>query len=99
MHGPTTRAHARKLNLEVRSNLVNCVLELTLCAMNALMIRDFGEDHQGLGKGQRIEDEEQGRPQQKEIMFGSAVIPSRIPRPVCTKMDAQDVSKLWFGWA
>jgi hypothetical protein len=25
MHGPTTRAHARKLNLQVRSNLVNCV--------------------------------------------------------------------------
>ena len=51
MHGPTTRACARKLNLQVRSNLVNCVLELTLGAMDVLMIMNFGEDHQGLGKG------------------------------------------------
>jgi hypothetical protein len=35
MHGPTTRAHTRKLNLQVRSNLVNCVLEFTLGACNA----------------------------------------------------------------
>jgi hypothetical protein len=51
IHGPTTRACARKLNLQVRSNLVNCVLELKLGAMDVLMIRNFGEDHQGLGKG------------------------------------------------
>jgi hypothetical protein len=46
MHDPTTRAHARKLNLQVRSNLVNCVLELTLGAMYVLMIMNFGENHQ-----------------------------------------------------
>jgi hypothetical protein len=34
MHEPTTREHARKLNLQVRSNLVNCILELTLGAMD-----------------------------------------------------------------
>jgi hypothetical protein len=50
MHGPTKRAHARKLNLQVRSNLVNCVLELTLGVMDILMIRNLGEDHQGHGK-------------------------------------------------
>jgi hypothetical protein len=51
MHGPTTRARARKLNLQVRSELVNCSLELTLAVMDVLMIRNFGEDHQGLEKG------------------------------------------------
>jgi hypothetical protein len=51
MHGPTTRARAQKLNLHVRSNLVNCVLEITLGAMDVLMIRNFGKDHKGLGKG------------------------------------------------
>jgi hypothetical protein len=50
IHGPTTRARARKLNLQVRSNLVNCVLELTLVAMDVFMIRNFVEDHQGLRK-------------------------------------------------
>jgi hypothetical protein len=54
MHGPTTRARARQLNLQVRSNLVNCVLELTLGAMDVLMIRNLGEDQQGLGKGQDV---------------------------------------------
>jgi hypothetical protein len=53
MHGPTTRARARArmMNLQVRSNLVNYVLELTLGAMDILMIMNFGEDHQGLEKG------------------------------------------------
>ena len=63
MHRPTTRARARMMNLQVRSNLVNYVLELTLGAMDVLMIRNLGEDHQGLGKGQGVEEEQQGRPQ------------------------------------
>jgi hypothetical protein len=57
MHGPTTRAHARKLNLQVRSNLVNYVLDLTLGVMDVLMIRNFGDDHQGHGKGYGAEEE------------------------------------------
>jgi hypothetical protein len=32
--------------------------------MNVLMIRNFGEDHQGLGKGQGVK-EKQGHPQQE----------------------------------
>jgi hypothetical protein len=51
MHGPTTRARAQKLNLQVHSNLVNYVLELTLGAMDVLMIRYFGENPKGLEKG------------------------------------------------
>jgi hypothetical protein len=44
MYGPTTRACARQLNLQVHSYLVNCVLELTLGAMDVFMIRNLGED-------------------------------------------------------
>jgi hypothetical protein len=46
----TTRARARQPNLQVHFYLVNCILELTLCAIYVLMIRNLGEDHQ-LGKG------------------------------------------------
>jgi hypothetical protein len=65
MNGPITRSRARQLNLQVRSTLVNCVSELTLGAMDVLMIRYIGEDQQGLWKGQDVEEEEQGRPQQE----------------------------------
>jgi hypothetical protein len=65
MNGPITRSRARQLNLHVRSTLVNCVSELTLGAMDVLMIRYLGEDQQGLGKGQGVEEEQQGRPQQE----------------------------------
>jgi hypothetical protein len=44
MHGPITHSHARHLNLQVRPNLVNCVFELTLGAMDVLLIRNLGED-------------------------------------------------------
>ena len=65
MNGPITRSRARQLNLQVRSTLVNCVSELTLGAMDVLMIRYLGEDQQGLGKGLGVEEEQQGRPQQE----------------------------------
>jgi hypothetical protein len=84
MNGPITRSRARQLNLQVRSTLVNCVSELTLGAMDVLMIRNLGENKQGLGKGQGVEEEQQGRPQQE----GDHV------RLGCTKMDAQDASGL-----
>jgi hypothetical protein len=65
MNGPITRSRARQLNLQVRSTLVNCVSELTLGAMDVLMIRYLGEDQQGLGKSQGVEEEQQGQPQQE----------------------------------
>jgi hypothetical protein len=65
INGPITRSRARQLILQVRSTLVNCVSELTLGAMDVLMIRNLGEDQQGLGKGLVVEEEEQGRPQQE----------------------------------
>jgi hypothetical protein len=63
MNGPITRSRARQLILQVRPALVNCVLELTLGVMDVLMIRNHGEDQQGLGKGLGVEEEQQGRPQ------------------------------------
>jgi hypothetical protein len=63
MHGPITRLHARQLNFQVRSNLVNCVFELTLGAMDVLLIRNLRKDQQGLGKSQGVEEDKQGRPQ------------------------------------
>jgi hypothetical protein len=44
MNGPITRYRARQLNLQVPSTLVNCVSELTLGAMDVLMIKYLGED-------------------------------------------------------
>jgi hypothetical protein len=94
MHGLTTRARARHLNLQVRSYLVNCILELTLCAMDVLMVRNLGEDHQGLGKGQDIKEEKIGRSQQEKAKSDSTSSPSRSPRLVYTKTDVQDASEL-----
>jgi hypothetical protein len=94
MNGPITRSRARQLNLQVRSTLVNCVSELTLGAMDVLIIRNLGEDQQGLGKGLGVEEEQQGRHNRKEIKSDSVATPSRVPGPVCTKMDAQDASGL-----
>jgi hypothetical protein len=51
MYGPITRLRARQLNFQVHSTLVNCVSELTLGALDVLMIWILGEDQQGFGKG------------------------------------------------
>jgi hypothetical protein len=58
MQGPITRARARQLDLQVRSNLINYVSELTLGAMHILLIRNNGEDQQG------VKEEALGRPHQ-----------------------------------
>jgi hypothetical protein len=64
MQRPITRACARQLDLQVRSNLFNCFSELTLGSMHVLLIRNNGEDWQGLGEGQGVKEEELGRPHQ-----------------------------------
>jgi hypothetical protein len=88
MHESTTRARARQLNLQVCSNLVNYVLELTIGAMDVLIIRNLGEDLQGLDKGQDIE-EKLGRSQQEKAKSDSTSSPPRSSRPVCTKTNAR----------
>jgi hypothetical protein len=78
MNGPITRSRARQLNLQVRPTLVICVSELTLGAMDVLMIWNLGEDQKGLGKGLGVEEKQQGRHNRKEIKSDSAATPSRI---------------------
>jgi hypothetical protein len=56
------------------------------------MIRNLGGDRQGLGKGLGVEEEQQGRHNRTEIKSDSVATPSRVPGPVCTKMDAQYAS-------
>jgi hypothetical protein len=63
MQGPITRARAQQWDLQVRCNLINCFSELTLGSMHVLLIRNNGEDQQGLGEGQGVK-EELGRPHQ-----------------------------------
>jgi hypothetical protein len=58
------------------------------------MIRNLGEDQQGLRKGIGVGEEQQGRHNRKEIKSDSATTPSRVPGPVYTKMDTQDASGL-----
>jgi hypothetical protein len=97
MHGPTTRARARQINLQVCSYLVNCILEFMLCAMDVLMIRNLGEDQQGLDKGQDIKEEKLGRSQQEKAKFDSTASLPRSSGPAHTKTDAQDTFELRLG--
>jgi hypothetical protein len=49
MQGPITRARVRQLDLQVRSNLVNCFSELTLGSMHVLLIRTMERTNNTLG--------------------------------------------------
>jgi hypothetical protein len=60
MQGLITRARARQLDLQVRSNLVNYFSELSLGSMHVLLIRNNGEDQQGLGEDQGVKEEDLG---------------------------------------
>jgi hypothetical protein len=76
------------LDLQVRSNLVNYFSKLTLDFMHVLLIRNNGEDQQGLGGGQGVKEEEVGRPHQGGVQvqldFGS----TSDSRTDFTKIDA-----------
>jgi hypothetical protein len=67
--------------------------------MDVLMIRNLGEGRQGLGKGQDIKEEKVGRSQQEKAKSNLTSSPPQSPGPVCTKIDAQDSSNFWLGWA
>jgi hypothetical protein len=67
--------------------------------MHILMIRNHEEDQQGLGKGQGVKEEKLGCSQQEEVKSDSTSSLPCCPRPLCTKMDAQDASKLHLGQA
>jgi hypothetical protein len=69
-----------------------------LGVMDILMIRNLGEDQQGLRKGQYVKEEKLGRSQQEKAKSDSTLSPPRRPGLVCTKMDAQDASELRLAW-
>jgi hypothetical protein len=52
------------LDLYVRSNHVNCFSELAFGSKKVLLIRNNGEDKQGLGEGQGVKEQELGCPHQ-----------------------------------
>jgi hypothetical protein len=66
--------------------------------MDVLMIRNLGEDQQGLGKGLGVEEEQQGRPRQEgdQVRLGCDSISGS--RTSLTKMDAQDASGHQLRW-
>jgi hypothetical protein len=67
--------------------------------MDVLMIRNLGEDHQGLIKGQDVKEEKLGHSQQEKAKFDSTSSPPWSPWSVYTKTDAQGASDLRLGWA
>jgi hypothetical protein len=49
------------------------------------MIRNLGEDKQGFGKGQDVNEKKLVHSQQEKVKSDSTSSPPRNPRPVCTK--------------
>ena len=66
VQGPITRARARLLNLQVSSFLSNysCDFENSLLPNNLIVLRNKGEDQQGIGEGLRDVEDQRGRPEQ-----------------------------------
>jgi hypothetical protein len=78
-------------------NLVNYFSELTLGSMHVLLIRNNGEDQQGLGEGQGVKEEELGCPHQGGVRSNSTSTPPRIPKPDFNKIDALATYGVRFG--
>jgi hypothetical protein len=70
------------LDLQVRSKLVNCFSEFILGFMHILLIGNNGENHQGLGEGQGVKEEELGCPHQGGVqVLGSQNLTSQKLTP------------------
>jgi hypothetical protein len=66
--------------------------------MDVLMIRNLGEDQQGLGKGQDVKEEKLRHSQQGKTKSDSTLSPPWSLSPVCTKTHAKDASELQLVW-
>jgi hypothetical protein len=62
--------------------------------MDVFMVRNLGDDQQGLKKGQDIKEENLRRSQQEKAKSDSTSSPPWSLGPDCTKIDAQNASKL-----
>jgi hypothetical protein len=65
--------------------------------MDVLIIRNLGEEQQGLGKGQYVKEEKLGCSQQERVKFDSTLSLPYCLGPFYTKTDPQDASKLRLG--
>jgi hypothetical protein len=66
--------------------------------MDVLMIRYLERTSKDLGKAKVLRRSSKGGHNRKEIKSDSAATPSHVLGPVCTKMDAQDVSEPRLQW-
>ena len=98
MQGPMTRARMRQLNLEVSSFLSDpfYTFENRLLPNDGILLRNFGEGHEGLRVCGGGEDDPQGRPTGTEARSNMISSLPRPPGPVCLKLVTQDASGLRF---
>ena len=64
---------------------------------DVLVLRNLGEDQQGLGKNRGVEEEQLGRPHRAGDKPNSTSTPPRNLGAGRTKIDAQDTYRLHFG--
>jgi hypothetical protein len=101
IQGPITRACARQLNQQVNSFLSShaCTYENSTLPneiIDYIVLRNFGEDHEGLGNQQGQEGRLGGASKSRWRPKSSRSGPSRTPGPVCTKFIAQATNRLRF---
>jgi hypothetical protein len=93
IQGPITRARARQLNQQVSSfqSSSACTYENSMLPneiIDYIVLRNFGEDHEGLGNQQGQGGRLGGRPSRWRPK-SSLSQPSRTPGPACTKFISQ----------
>jgi hypothetical protein len=68
-----------------------------LGSTHVLLIRNNGEDQQGLEEGQGVKEEELGHPHQGGVHVQLDFNSTRIPEPDFTKIDALATYRVGFG--
>jgi hypothetical protein len=104
IQGPITRARARQLNQQVSSFLSSspCTYENSMLPneiLDYIVLRNFGEDHEGLGNQQGEGGRLGGASKSRWRPKSSRSRPSRTSGPACTKFIAQATNGLRFQWS
>ena len=99
IQGSITRSRTHQLKQQVNSFLCSssCENGNRLLLNDVLVLRNLGEDQQGLGKGRGVKGEQLGRPHRAGAQANSTSTPPRNPGAGRTKIDAQDAYRLRFG--
>src|SRR5436189_4393701 len=79
IQGPITKSRAHQLKQQVNSFLCSssCENENRLLPNDVLVLRNLGEDQQGLGNGRGVKEEQLGRPHAREPKPNSTSTPPR----------------------